>query len=190
MPFLESVTGPAPCVGFSLGGTIVLWAAASRPDLIPHAVVAGTSTVVGRAAAAFFRERIELVSINFAAFPEALRSDTEKQIVSAKGNLGDVTDELRVDPVGNGDGYVNAARAMLGLHQEPLTPRLGEIRCHVDVVGGDADVFCPRKAADIMVEALPHATYHEIANCGHWMPVDQPEAYAHTLSAILRRRAA
>lgn len=186
--FLQAVTGPARCVGFSLGGTVVLWAAASRPDLIPHAVVAATSTVVGRAAAAFFRSRIELVNIDFAAFPDALRADTEKQVVTAKGNLGEVVDELRVESVGNGDGYVNAARAMLALHQEPLTPRLREIRCPVDVVGGDADAFCPRKAADIMLQALPDGTYHEIAGCGHWMPVDQPEAYAQTLSTILRRR--
>ena len=102
--------------------------------------------------------------------------------------LEEVTDELRVEPVGNGDGYVNAARAMLGMHQEPLTPRLGEIRCPVDVVGADADVFCPRKAADIMVEALTDAAYHEVADCGHWMPVDQPEAYARTLASILRGR--
>ncbi len=185
--FLETTTGPARCVGFSLGGTVVLWAAASRPDLIRHAVVAGTSTVVGRAAAAFFSERIELVSTNFAAFPCALREDTEKQIVTAKGNLAEVTDELRVEAVGNGGGYVNAARAMLAMHQSPLTPRLAEIRCPVDVVGADGDVFCPRKAADIMIEALPDATYHEIADCGHWMPVDQPEAYARTLGTILQR---
>ncbi len=29
--FLETVSGPAQCVGFSLGGTVVLWAAAQRP---------------------------------------------------------------------------------------------------------------------------------------------------------------
>ena len=37
--FLEAITGPAVCIGYSLGGTIVLWAAAMRPDLVRHAIV-------------------------------------------------------------------------------------------------------------------------------------------------------
>lgn len=35
--FLEKMTGPAVVVGFSLGGTIALWAAAQRPDLVTGA---------------------------------------------------------------------------------------------------------------------------------------------------------
>ena len=37
--FLEALTGPAACIGYSLGGTIVLALAAARPDLVMHAVV-------------------------------------------------------------------------------------------------------------------------------------------------------
>ena len=186
--FLAAVTGPARCIGFSLGGTIVLWVSATRPDLVPSAVVAATSSVVGRTAAQWFRSRIDLIRNDPDAFANGLREDSAKQLVAAQVDIAQTVRELRIGAIGDGRGYVNAARAMLGMHEQPLTSMLARIRCAVDVVGGDADVFCPRKAADIIMDALPNGAYHEIPSCGHWMPVDQPHAYAETLGAVLRSR--
>ncbi|MGI9334577.1 MAG: alpha/beta fold hydrolase [Gammaproteobacteria bacterium] len=182
--FLESVSGASACVGYSLGGTVVLWAALERPDLIPHAIVTGTSTVVGKAAVGFFRDRIRSIEADFSAFAAALRDDTAAQIVAADIDLDAIT-ARRLEAIGDGRGYVNAACAMLGLHEQPLTPRLSGLHCPVDVIAGAGDVFCPRKAANIMLGALVNGTYHEIANCGHLMSVDQPEAYAETLATVL-----
>lgn len=184
---LEAVTGPAPCVGYSLGGAAVLWTSATRPDLIPHAVVAGTSTVVGSAAAKFFEERIATLENDFASFAAALREDTAAQLVTADVDLDAVT-ARRLEAVGTGGGYINAVRAMVRMHEEPLTPMLAKIRCGVDVVGADGDVFCPRKAADIIVAALDDCVYREIANAGHLMTVDQPAAYADAIRAALERK--
>ena len=184
--FLEALTGPAACIGYSLGGTIVLALAAERPDLVTHAVVSGTSSVVGRAAAGFFEERIGLLRNDREAFEAALRDDTAAQIVKADADL-DAIVRRRVEAVGDGRGYVNAARAMQGLHASPLTPSLARIRCPVDVVGGDGDRFCPRKAADIILAELADGAYYEIADCGHLMTVDQPQAYSVTLRAALAR---
>ena len=184
--FLEALTGPAACMGYSLGGTVVLALAAERPDLVTHAVVSGTSSVVGRAAAGFFEERIGLLRNDRAAFEAALRDDTAAQIVTAGADLDAIT-RRRVEAVGDGRGYVNAARAMQGLRASPLTPALARIRCPVDVVGGDGDLFCPRRAAEIILAELADGAYHEIADCGHLMTVDQPEAYSVTLRAALER---
>lgn len=185
--FLEEVTGPAVCLGYSLGGTIVLWVAAERPDLVTQAVVAGTSTVVGRAAVGFFEERIKMIGADRAAFDAALRDDTAKQIVAPGADLSALTAE-RIAAIGDGGGYINAARAMAAMHGASLTPRLENIRCPVDVIGGDGDMFCPRKAADIIVEALPNGVYREIAGAGHLMSVDQPAAYAAAITQALARR--
>ena len=184
--FLEALTVPAACIGYSLGGTIVLALAAARPDLVEHAVVSGTSSVVGRAAAGFFDERIALLRADRAVFAAALREDTAAQIVTAGADL-DAIAARRLEAVGDGHGYVNAARAMRGLHGAPLTGALGRIRCPVDVIGGDGDRFCPRRAADIILAELADGAYHEVADCGHLMTVDQPEAYALTLRAALDR---
>ena len=184
--FLEALTGPAACIGYSLGGTIVLALAAARPDLVMRAVVAGTSTVVGRAAVGFFEDRIGLLRSDHAAFAAALREDTAAQIVTPGAEL-DAIAARRLEAVGDGRGYVNAARAMQALNGAPLTGALARIRCPVDVIGGDADRFCPRKAADIMLAELADGAYHELADCGHLMTVDQPEAYSLALRAALER---
>ena len=186
--FLEALTGPADCIGYSLGGAVVLWVAARRPDLVTRATVAGTSTVVGRRAAGFFRERIATIRSDFSSFGSALKEDTRQQLVVACDRLEVVT-ARRLKAIGTGDGYVNAARAMARLNEEPLTQLLPEITCPVHVIGGEADAFCPRKAADIMIAALRHGTYHEVAQAGHLMSVDRPEAYAEAIRNALESSA-
>ena len=119
--FLEKISGPARCVGYSLGGALLLWAAVKYPKLISAAVVVGTSTVVGKKALEFFNERIRMIREDFSAFPPALLKDTALQIVNSGVDLEAVV-ASRLEAVGNGDGYVNAAQAMMCLHGNPLTP--------------------------------------------------------------------
>lgn len=184
--FLEKVTGPAICVGYSLGGTVVLWAAAHHPDWVRQAIVVGTSSVVGRKAAEFFEQRIRTIREDFSAFSDGLRSDTAAQIVAARDKIDDVT-RRRLAAIGEGSGYVNAARAMARLADEPLTPILGRITCHVDVIGGEKDAFCPRKAADMLMRGLADAEYREIAGAGHLMSIDSPAAYADAIRRSMDR---
>jgi pimeloyl-ACP methyl ester carboxylesterase len=185
--FLQEVSGPARCIGYSLGGTIVLWAASRRPDLVRHAVIAGTSTVVGRSAVGFFHDRVAMIESDKSAFDRALRDDTAAQILDPGVDVDAVT-ARRLEAIGDGRGYVNAARAMINLNSKPLTPELVNIDCPVDVIGADGDVFCPRKAADIIMAKVSRGNYHEIENAGHLISVDQPNAYADAVRNILQRR--
>lgn len=179
--FLHEVTGPAHVVGFSLGGTIALWTAATHPELVRSAAVLGTSSVVGRSAAAFYASRIELkLSGDDPAFRDALKSDTAGALTTGTVDLESQTD-YRVAAVGNGDGYVNASRAMARVNEEPLTPLLAKVSCPVVVIGAEQDSFCPRKAADILLDGLPHAEYVEIPAAGHLMV---EEASADSTAAI------
>lgn len=182
LAFLEKVSGPAVVVGFSLGGTVALWAAAERPDLVTRAIVLGTSSVVGRAAAEFYAQRIaQAADTSGEEFRAGLRNDTAAALAVAQDRLEEVV-AARLAAVGDGRGYISAARAMAGLNQAPLTPRLAEVKVHVDVVGATGDTFCPAKAAAIITEALPDVTYHEIPDAGHLMNIDNPDA----VTAILR----
>lgn len=185
--FLESVSGPAACVGYSLGGTVAFSAASKRPDLVRHLVVAGTSSVVGRAAVGFFEARIKGIQANFAAFAKDLRADTAAQLICATDQLDAVT-QRRLEAINDGRGYVNAARAMVRVAAEPLTPLLATLRCPVDVIYADGDLFCPRKAVDILVDALPDVACYEIRGAGHLMSIDQPVAYANAIQTTLNSR--
>lgn len=179
--FLEQV-GPSHLVGFSLGGTIAAWAAGARPDLVRSAVLLGTSSVVGKAAAAFYRERVALVrSGDRAALEEAMLEDM-KAFVHRPADLQKLKDRC-MKAVGDGSGYANAAAAMARVHEQPLTPVLAGIRCPVLVVGGEYDTVCPRKAADILLSQLPQGTYEQVAGVGHLMAVDDAEA----VTAVIQR---
>ncbi|WP_019544892.1 alpha/beta fold hydrolase [Streptomyces sulphureus] len=185
--FLDAVTGPATCVGFSLGGTVVLWTAAHRPDLVPHPVVVATSTVVGRAAAAFYEQRRAIAeSGDRVVIEDALREDSAGALVGRADLLERVV-ASRTKAVGGAEGYVNGLRTMRALREEPLTPLLEGITAHVDVIGGEFDALCPRKAADIMLTNLPDAAYHEVPGVGHLMNADDPAGVTTVLRTILAR---
>ncbi|MFS0899245.1 alpha/beta fold hydrolase [Mycolicibacterium litorale] len=187
LAFLENVTGPAVCVGFSLGGTIVLSAAAHRPGLVKSVVALGTSSVVGRGAQSFYGERIELFrGSDVEAKKAALLADTAAALHNPESDVDAVT-AARMAAVGDAHGYVNASTAMARLRDEPLTPELSRIGADVDVhiIGADHDSFCPRKAAQIILDAIGHARYAEISGAGHLMLVDQPDQVVAALQQAL-----
>lgn len=185
LAYLNQVTGPAACVGFSLGGVIILEAALQRPDVVRRAIVVGTSSKVGRAAATFFEERVLQLQSDIEGFRLALASDTDAQLARNRNDIAAIA-ARRVAAVGEGAGYVNAARAMIALASAPLTERLRHIQVPVHIIQGEKDIFCPRKAADILREAMPEAGYSEIPDAGHLIAADQPDLLALEISRALK----
>lgn len=164
--FLELV-GPAICVGFSLGGSIALWAAAERPDLITGVIAVATSSVVGRAAAESMESRInDVLSGDAATMRTIIEDDTRSQLAGTEADFAGIV-EGRVAAIGDVRGYVNGARAVRGMRDDPLNPRLEMITQPVLVVTGSLDPWCPRRAAEIMLEHLSNATFVELAGVGH-----------------------
>ncbi|MFC6066141.1 alpha/beta fold hydrolase [Streptomyces ochraceiscleroticus] len=191
LEFVRLVSGPAVCVGFSLGGAVVLAAAAAEPELVRGAVVFGTSTVVGKAAVEFYEERIRLVRAgDRQRLADVMRADTAAALHRTDGDVEvDAVTARRMAAVGDGVGYANAAAAMAGLRERPLTPALADITCPVVVVGAAQDAFCPRKAAEIMMDGLRGAEcevrYEEIPEAGHLMNVERPVEVTDRLVAAL-----
>jgi len=173
--FLEFV-GPAVCVGFSLGGSVALWAAAERPDLVKAVIAVATSSVVGRAAAESMDGRIaQLVGGDADMLREMIESDTRSQLAHADADLATIV-EGRLAAIGDGSGYLNGARAVRSMHDEPLNDRLDTIMQPVLVLSGSVDPWCPRRAAEIMLEHLAHAEFVELPGVGHLvMDVAEPE---------------
>ena len=160
-------------------------AALQRPDLVRRAIVVATSSKVGRAAAAFFEERALQAQSNIEGLRQALAADTDAQLVRNRGDIAAIV-ARRVAAVGHGAGYLNAARAMAALASAPLTERLRSIRTPVRIIQGEKDAFCPKKAAEIMREAMPEADYVEIPDTGHLIAVDQPDLLAMEISRAVK----
>lgn len=179
--FLECV-GPAVCVGFSLGGSIALWAASERPDLVVGVIAVATSSVVGRAAAASMDERIERVAHDGApALRSIMEQDTLSQLAGADLDATPIVD-ARLRAIGDAGGYLNGARAVRAMHDESLNARLDTIAQPVLVVSGSVDPWCPRRAADIMLEHLTNANFKELDGVGHLVTDVAPSA----LLAVIR----
>ena len=174
--------GPATVVGFSLGGSIALWAASERPDLVTGVIAVATSSVVGSAAASSLADRIEIFESGDASqMRQIVLADTQAQLAGA-----DVDPELvtrqRLAAIGDGSGYVNGARAVISMRTDRLQDRLVRISAPVLVVSGEVDPWCPRRAADIMRDELPHSDFVEMTGVGH-LVTDVAEA---DLSRIIR----
>lgn len=182
--FLERF-GPASCIGFSLGGTIVLWVASERPDLVTDVLAMATSSVVGRRAASFFGDRIELFGgTDEEAIGAALLEDTRGQLAGSDVEAEAVmADRLRA--IGDRGGYINAARAMAAINAEPLNDRLERIQVPALVVSGANDQFAPRRAADIMLEHLPQGRFEELPDVGHLLTDEDPDAVTDVIAGWL-----
>lgn len=185
--FLGAVTGSAVVVGFSMGATIALWAAAQETALIEHVVAIGGSSVISSATAQFFRDTAELVARrDLLVLHEEMARDVQAMFVANPGRA-QAYGARRIASVGEGDGYANAGLAMAGMRERPLQKVLPRISCPVDVVGGEFDKWCPRKACDIILEGLVHeqVRFTEIPGVGHLMSVDEPKVVTACIDALV-----
>lgn len=174
--------GPSKVIGFSLGGVLALWAAAEVPELVDGVIAIATSSVVGSAAAVGLDARIELFERgDTAEIRDQILEDTRAQLASADAQAERVV-ETRLMAIRDPRGYINAARAVRGIHEEPLNDRLARIAAPVLVLGGELDVWCPRRAAEIMLERLPAgACFEELPGVGHLVTETAPSLLANVI---------
>jgi pimeloyl-ACP methyl ester carboxylesterase len=172
---LLEVVGPAVCIGFSLGGAIALRAAAEHPDLVDGVVAIATSSIVGRSAEAALLDRIDLVNGgDRGRIRTMLRDDTRSQLVRRDADVDQIA-ELRLVALGDPRGYVNGARAVCSMRIDSLHDLLPRIAVPVLVVSGEHDTWCPRRAADLMLENLSQGSYAEIRGVGHLVTDEAPD---------------
>jgi pimeloyl-ACP methyl ester carboxylesterase len=189
LAFLGAVTGPAIVVGFSLGGTIALWAAAQQSHLVQHVIAMGGSSVISRTTAGFFQDKASAIARReLRAVHDEMRDEVGAMFQANPDKAWDYG-ARRVASIGEGRGYANAALAMSNMREWPLQPQLANIKCTVDVVGGEKDLWCPQKASDIILEGLPAVGvgFTQIPAVGHLMSVDDPGAVTEVLALLLTK---
>lgn len=73
---------------------------------------------------------------------------------------------------------------------DEIEPRLGEVRCPVQILWGEEDQWIPIAQGRRLAERIGGASFHPVAGAGHLVQEDRPEAIVARLAAFLPGKAA
>jgi 3-oxoadipate enol-lactonase len=174
----------ADVAGFSLGGTIAMRAGMDHPDRVRRLALVATSSRVGRSAAAWYRERVEMVERGDRHLRQTLDGDTADVYAEAPAELEEgllIRRQSTADP----RGFGNACAAMAALNAAPLDPELHAIAAPTLIVAADKDRLCPPRAAEIIASGIGGSRLEIIAGAGHAIPVEKPHELAGLINSFL-----
>lgn len=174
----------AHVAGFSLGGTIAMRAAIDHPERVRGLALVATSSRVGRAAADWYRQRVEMVERGDPGLRETLDRDTADVYAESPTELEEgllIRRQSTADP----RGYGNACAAMAGLNASPLDPELPRITAPTLIVASEKDRHCPPKAAEIIAAGIKDARLEVFPEAGHPIPVEKSCELARAINSFL-----
>ncbi|MCP4004363.1 MAG: alpha/beta hydrolase [bacterium] len=157
-------------VGHSMGGIISMTTALSHPEQVAGLVLIGTASQCNEKTAGWY-ERIA----------QAGEKDGNAGLAQAiyRGRGNKVIE-------GDAQGIADVTRTLKSLYEDPLTPKLSAITCPVLLIVGDKDPMGP-KASSIIAARFPDAELVTVADCGHWVHVEEPEAVLDAIDRFLAR---
>jgi len=170
--------------GFSLGGTVAMRFAIDFPLEVRGLVLVATSSRVGRAAADWYRQRMDMVQRGDPQLRETLDRDTADVYAESPGELEEgllIRRQSTVDP----RGYGNACAAMAALNAAPLDPELGRVTVPTLIVASEKDRHCPPKAAEIIAAGIKGSKVEIVPGAGHPIPVEKPRELAACINSFL-----
>lgn len=182
----REVGAPAVVIGHSMGGFIAQELYARHPESVRALVLAFTSAAFGGSGSNFAREFI------------AARIGP----LDAGRNMADIAAALIPAMRGtrsNPEGLARAERLMAAV--PPQTYRqavallttfdrralLPEIRVPTLLIAGSEDKTAPASVMQRMAARIPGAEFVALEDCGHFGPMDQPEAFNAVLLDFLQR---
>ena len=174
----------AAIAGFSLGGTIAMRVAIDHAERVGRLALVATSSRVGRAAADWYTQRVEMVARGDPQLRETLDRDAADVYAEAPSELEEgllIRRQSTADP----RGYGNACAAMAALNASPLDPELSGISAPTLIVASELDKHCPPKAAEIISAGIKGSRLEVIPGAGHPIPVEKPGELAHSIISFL-----
>jgi 2-succinyl-6-hydroxy-2,4-cyclohexadiene-1-carboxylate synthase len=167
--------------GYSLGGRVALHVALAAPERVARLVLVSTTAGIEDASeraqrsASDHRLADELESIPFDSFIERWR--TQPLFAADPAEVGALAreDQRRNRP----EALAAVLRGVGSGEMEPLWDRLLELTMPVTVLVGDRDAKF-LALGERMVALLPNAEL-VVAPGGHGLPLENPEAVAHTI---------
>jgi 3-oxoadipate enol-lactonase len=175
--------GAPALVGHSFGGSIVLAFAAAHADAASSVTAIGGPTSLPEQAREGMWQRAETV--------EAQGMAAVAETVATNGMAPSFReahpDEWRayVQLLGANDPQAYAATCRV-IAELDITAELPRIQAPVLLVAGDRDGVAPPAANREAAARIPDARFVEVADCGHILPWEQPEALLDAVRPFLR----
>jgi pimeloyl-ACP methyl ester carboxylesterase len=188
-------------LGFSHGGAVAMAYAAAHPSQVRRLLLVDTLAVWGDEAEAAMLAAIERRR-GEPWFEDAAQAIEEEQAGAFSSVDELITNLQRQIPLyfhrWEGNEQVGGRLARDFAHEEPLhqfntaefptfdlRPQLRTVEAPALVVVGDDDFICGPVCADAIVGALPDARLVTIPDSGHFVYVEQPEAFRAALTEFL-----
>jgi pimeloyl-ACP methyl ester carboxylesterase len=174
----------ADIAGFSLGGTIAMRVAIDHAPRVRKVALVATSSRVGRAAAEWYRQRVEMVDRDDPQLRATMERDTADVYAESPGELEEgllIRRQSTIDP----RGYANACAAMAALNEAPLDPELPRITAPTLIIASERDRHCPPKAAEIIAAGIKGSRLEIVPEAGHPIPVEKPCELARSINGFL-----
>ncbi len=176
---LIEVLGIGPCriVGFSLGGIIVQELLLARGDLITQAVLMATRGRVDTLRGALAAAESELADngvvlpVRYKAVMHAMHYLSRR----TQNNERRIRDWLDIFELSSEDPSISKAQRGLDMIDDRLE-EYRKIRTQCLVIGFQDDLVVPTYLAQEVAAHIPSCRYEEIAGCGHYGYLEEPEA--------------
>jgi pimeloyl-ACP methyl ester carboxylesterase len=161
----------AVILGHSAGGVVAMQFALDHPERCAGLVLVGTASECNAKANEFY-ETLAAMAVDRGMAP-----------VRRRLGLGsEESDAADVDPV----TFAKVARVMANLHHEPLTSRLGEIRCPTLIIVGEKD-FLGAGGSVILSRNIAVSELHIVPERGHGIFLEDPKGFNELVGKFLHR---
>ena len=176
--------GAGTHVGYSMGGRIALHAALAHPDAVRRLVLIGATAGIDDEAGRAERRRHDqeladrVVRLSIAAFVDEWLA--QPLFAGLTDDTAQRDDRLRNTPA----GLASSLRLCGTGTQRPLWGRLGELTCPTLVLVGERDDKF-RAIGERLADAIPDARLAVVADAGHSVHLEQPDATVDELLAFL-----
>ena len=151
----------AVVLGHSAGGVVAMQFALDHPTRTAGLVLVGTASECNARARQFYTD--------LAALAE------ERGMGPVRKRLG-VSDAQATQAPTDAATFAWVARAMASLHEAPLTPRLGEIRCPAQMIVGEKD-FLGAGGSVLLHRAIAGSRLAIVPGRGHGIFLEDPGGF-------------
>lgn len=172
---MEQILAAAPqtfaVLGTSFGGRAAMEVALAAPERVKGLIVIGSAAGPSPDLAAGLRRSARLRSGEM----EGVITGMGEMVAHLAGPRGPATRDAFIAMARTQGAELMARQSDALASRGDLRPRLAEIECPALMLWGAHDQFVPAREGLALSMAIPAARYVEIAECGHFPPLEAPD---------------